>query len=74
MSKTADAETVDHFARGAAQRALDSVLAHEKLCEDRWSELRRTVDKFDNRLRSLVWVLIGLLAAIAGNAVTNVIK
>lgn len=50
-------DPVDHDAREMAREALVRIEGHEKLCADRWEQLRRTVNK-------MMWLLIGMLLTV----------
>ena len=52
-------ETVDHVARQMGQRALDKIEGHEKLCTERWDNVRHILKGINSRQW---WMITALVA------------
>lgn len=52
-------QVVDYEARGMAQQALDKIEGHEKLCTERWDNVKNVLKGINNRL----WWIIATVVA-----------
>jgi len=64
-------ETVDHEARSLAMAALEKIEGHEKLCSERWTNVRNTLTSISRRQWWLITMVIVGEAAIISMLIEN---
>jgi hypothetical protein len=56
------------------ERVAANLDKHEAVCTERWTELRRAIEKMENKVDKFFWAMLGCAVSMVGTLLLQLIK